>query len=401
MLHASRTRTQACHILGLLVVALLAMLSLPPDARAQSPTGSIPSLNATVTSLRFFESAYRAPPREQRAYTQRFDPARTRYVHWELTLEHPAPGRQRVFTIQSVWHHPDGRVLDRLTIQTVVGADWTWSYHNHSWTAVGPWPVGTYRVVLYVQGQQVASGAFEMGAAPSPAAPSPAAPSAAEQNAQGQRYFTQKKWEEALAAFNAAIAQDPTYADAYSNRAALYHRQGLYDRAIADATTALTFNPRSGVAYLNRGLAYTATGQAAQALADYTQAIEVGPHSLVRNHAYTSRAALYAKQGQTDQAIADYTQAIALEPDEEQAYHHRGALYADVKRQYDQAIADYTKAIMLNSKYAKAYESMAIAYYNKGDYTKAWVYVRQAQALDYQVAPTFLETLRKESQKAR
>ena len=392
MPHAIFTRAQTHHALGLLVAALLGLLCLPLDGGAPQPTGTIPSLEATVTSLQFFEGAFQAPPREQRAYTQRFDPTRTRYVHWELTLAHPAPSRQRVFTIQSVWHHPDGRVLARLTMQTVVGANWTWSYHNHSWTAVGPWPVGTYRVVLYVQGQQVASGAFEMGAAPSAAAPS-----AAEQNAQGQRYFTQKKWEEALAAFNAALALDPTYTDAYSNRAALYNRQGLYDRAIADATTAITLNPRSGVAYINRGLAYASTGQATQALADYTQAIEVAPPPLVRTHAYMNRAALYAKQGQTDQAIADYTQAIALDPDDEQAYHHRGALYADVKRQYDRAIADYTKAIALNPEYAKAYESRAIAYYNKGDYAAAWVNVYQAQALDYQVAPTFLEALRQSS----
>jgi hypothetical protein len=75
---------------------------MPPDAGAQQPTGTIPSLDATVTSLRFFESDYQAPPREQGAYTQRFDRAQTRYVHWELTLEHPAPGRRRVFSVQSV-----------------------------------------------------------------------------------------------------------------------------------------------------------------------------------------------------------------------------------------------------------------------------------------------------------
>lgn len=393
MPHAAAAWTQTCPPLGGLVLALLAVLALPPAAGPQSPMGSIPSLNAQVTSLRFFESAYRAPPREQRAYTQRFDPARTRYVHWELTLGHPAPGRQRVFAIQSVWHHPDGRVLDRLTMQTVVGATWTWSYHNHSRTAGGPWPVGTYRVVLYVQGQQVASGTFEMGVAPSPVAPS-----AAEQNAQGLTYFTEKKWEEALAAFSAAIAQDPTYANAYSNRAAVYHHQGLHDRAITDATTALRLNPRSGVAYINRGGAYASTGQTAQALADYTTAIEVD--SLVRTDAYMDRARLYAKQGQVDQAIADYTHVIALDPYQEKAYHHRGALYADVQRQYDPAIADFTKAIELDPRYAHAYESRAIAYYNKGEYPAAWEDVHKAQALGYEVKMDLLQALRKASGRA-
>jgi tetratricopeptide (TPR) repeat protein len=67
-------------MLGLLVTALLALRCMPPDAGAQQPTGTIPSIDARVTSLRFFESDYQAPPREQRAYTQRFDRAQTRYV---------------------------------------------------------------------------------------------------------------------------------------------------------------------------------------------------------------------------------------------------------------------------------------------------------------------------------
>ena len=53
MPHASPAWTQTCHILGLLVMALLALLCMPPDAGARQPTGTIPSLDATVTSLRF------------------------------------------------------------------------------------------------------------------------------------------------------------------------------------------------------------------------------------------------------------------------------------------------------------------------------------------------------------
>jgi hypothetical protein len=147
------TQTQPPHILGRLVAALLALLCLPSTAGTTSPTGTIPSLEATVTSLQFFEGASQAPPREQRAYTQRFDPARTRYVHWELTLAHPPPGRRRVFSIQSVWSHPDGRILARLSMHTAVEADWTWSYHHASWQPPAGWAAGTYRVELSVRGQ--------------------------------------------------------------------------------------------------------------------------------------------------------------------------------------------------------------------------------------------------------
>jgi hypothetical protein len=151
------------HPLGLLVTALLALLCLPTDAGTPQSTGTIPSLDATVTFLRFFEGEYQAPLREQRAYTQRFERAQTRYVHWGLPLAHPAPGRRRVFSIQSVWYHPDGHILARLPMHTVVEADWTWSYHYASWHATGGWAAGTYRVELYVRGQQIAVGQEPLG----------------------------------------------------------------------------------------------------------------------------------------------------------------------------------------------------------------------------------------------
>lgn len=97
-----------------------------------------------------------------------------------------------------------------------------------------------------------------------------------------------------------------------------------------------------------------------------------------------------------DEALADYARAIEDDPDgASQAYHNRGALYADVTRQYDRALADFTKALAIDPAYALAYESRAIAYYHLGDYARAWADVERAQALGHQVSPPLLEALRK------
>jgi hypothetical protein len=57
------------------------------DTGAQAPTGSIPSLNATVTALKFFEGPNMEdiPPLAARSYGARFDRARTRKMFWELS----------------------------------------------------------------------------------------------------------------------------------------------------------------------------------------------------------------------------------------------------------------------------------------------------------------------------
>ena len=51
--------------------------------------------------------------------------------------------------------------------------DWTWSYWHDGGQIIAkqtePWPVGSYRVDLYVAGAKVASGAFEIVNETSPA----------------------------------------------------------------------------------------------------------------------------------------------------------------------------------------------------------------------------------------
>jgi hypothetical protein len=84
---------------------LLAVLLLSSDVWSENPTGYIPSFNAKVISLRFFESPLPPDgvPREQRVYSNRFLKSQVRTIYWELSLTHPAPGRRVNFTIESVW----------------------------------------------------------------------------------------------------------------------------------------------------------------------------------------------------------------------------------------------------------------------------------------------------------
>ena len=66
---------------------------------------------------------------------------------------------------------------------------------------------------------------------------------------------------------------------------------------------------------------------------------------------------------------------------------------------HDRAIADYTKAVQIDSMFAEAHIGRATAYYNKGEYDKAWGDVRRAQRLGLQVPPEFLKALRETSGK--
>jgi hypothetical protein len=144
--------------------------SIPASLTVLKP--DIPSLNARVTSLRFYESGYDTVPPEEIVYAQRFASDTTRYINWVLDLEHPAPGQPRALEITAVWYQDNGtpswEEIHRHTLDTSIEGDWTWSYHEWGYGCDDPvdcWEVGSYRVDIYVAGKMITSAPFEIYAA--------------------------------------------------------------------------------------------------------------------------------------------------------------------------------------------------------------------------------------------
>jgi len=126
--------------------------------------GIVPVIQGKVTSLKFFESPFNAPPVNERIFTNRFVRTNTRYINWNVFFEYPAPGRRVDFEIEAVWYRPDGTVLTRQRTPTYAEPNWTNSNCNNGWGSeiAGNYPAGIYRVELYVDGSQIAKGYFEI-----------------------------------------------------------------------------------------------------------------------------------------------------------------------------------------------------------------------------------------------
>jgi tetratricopeptide (TPR) repeat protein len=114
--------------------------------------------------LKFYESGYNGISKDQRDYKTQFSKRTSRYIYWELNLSHPAPGRQIDFKIEAKWYKPNGSLLTREMSNSYVKSGWTWSYHNNGWgwETRDNWQRGKYRVELYIEGEKVTSGSFEV-----------------------------------------------------------------------------------------------------------------------------------------------------------------------------------------------------------------------------------------------
>ncbi|MDB5516984.1 MAG: hypothetical protein JWQ17_3742, partial [Tardiphaga sp.] len=96
-------------------------------------------------------------------------------------------------------------------------------------------------------------------------------------------------YDAAIADFNAAIAIDPRYANAWRNRGNAYLKKDDYDHAIADFTTALDIKLEDSEARVGRGIAYGKTGDYDRAIADYDKIITANPQdsAALSNRGYT------------------------------------------------------------------------------------------------------------------
>ena len=104
----------------------------PPPAAEAEPLPYVPSLNARVTGLRFFEQEFDPYlPSDARVYKKTFSHQTTRVVGWEVRLAYPPQPERIKYEIEAVYYRPDGTVFSRRSLDSYVDAGWTGS--RRSW----------------------------------------------------------------------------------------------------------------------------------------------------------------------------------------------------------------------------------------------------------------------------
>lgn len=93
----------------------------------------------------------------------------------------------------------------------------------------------------------------------------------------GRYYQGQKRYEQALAAYDRALKADPAFAEARNGKGVIYARQGKYEQAIAEFKAALEYAPRAAHIHNNLGYAFYLQGQYENAAASMEQAVALDP----------------------------------------------------------------------------------------------------------------------------
>lgn len=152
------------------------------------------------------------------------------------------------------------------------------------------------------------------------------------------------RFEEALAAYDAALALDPANPDAWNNRGSALRSLGRLRLAMDSFARALSLNPAQVEALNNLGAMLCDFDRAGEGLHHLDRAVALAPGL---PEAYNGRGLALAVLGRPEEALSSFGRALALRPDFADALANRGDVLAALGRA-DEAAADHRRALEIN-----------------------------------------------------
>ncbi len=133
----------------------------------------------------------------------------------------------------------------------------------------------------------------------------------------GRILFDERRYAEALAHFDRALAGESGFSFAFADRARTRAALEDWAGAAADLEQALRLDPQDPWSWLDRGKLRLRARRLQEAEADFSRCLALDPDNFL---ARVLRAGLLEEQGRAAEAIADYEAALRLRPDYDFAY---------------------------------------------------------------------------------
>jgi tetratricopeptide (TPR) repeat protein len=91
------------------------------------------------------------------------------------------------------------------------------------------------------------------------------------------QYLSEGKTEDALAVFDEALSENPSYPSAFVGKAIALMELGRFDESRENFDRAIQLNEKLAAAYANRGILNDRAGKYREAVRDYRTAVELDP----------------------------------------------------------------------------------------------------------------------------
>lgn len=180
--------------------------------------------------------------------------------------------------------------------------------------------------------------------------------------------------DEALAAFDRAIALDPAYPDPWWNRSNALWLAGRFEEAEQAGRDATRKKPDAPEAWLNLGMALVSLERREEAIACWEKAAELRPDFAL---AWNNLGNALREMGRPAEAEVKCRKALECDPANVQAMNNLGNALLD-QGQLEEAGEQYRRAVSLKPDYAEAHNNLAVCNILLARYDEAAVSARYA-----------------------
>jgi stress-induced-phosphoprotein 1 len=228
---------------------------------------------------------------------------------------------------------------------------------------------------------------------------------------EGNNLYKAKKFEEALAAYDEAIAIDPTNMTFLSNKAAVYFTQKKYDECIEECTKAIEVGRENKASFDDRAKALARCAKAYQKKGDLGKAIEFCEAAQLESYSKETQRLLkslelekkkkdamdyqdaekaeeakqrgndFFRQKEFAKAVAEYEEAVKRAPKDAAIRNNLSAALAKIM-DFNGAKTQIEKALELDPKYVKAWARKGDIEFAFKEYHKAMDSYKQGLELE-------------------
>jgi stress-induced-phosphoprotein 1 len=223
---------------------------------------------------------------------------------------------------------------------------------------------------------------------------------AVEAKMRGNELYKSKKFDEALAAYDEAIALDPTNMTFINNKAAVYFTAKKYDECIEACNEAVEVGKANRAPFEERAKALTRCAKAYQKKGDLGKAIECCKEAQLENYDKTTERLM--KNWELDKKKAD---AAAYHDDDKAEEAKQRGNEAFRNKNWGEAVKEYEEAVKRAPNNAPIRNNLAAALCKIMDFNGAKTHIEKAIEIDPKYVKAWarkgdIEVLIKENHKA-
>jgi len=173
----------------------------------------------------------------------------------------------------------------------------------------------------------------------------------------GNALQQERRFEEAIAAYDLALRLKPDFMEAHNNRGNALKSLGRLEEALAAYDMVIRLAPDLAIAHFNRGFTLKDMHRLEESIASYDEAIRLKPDLA---EAHLNRGNVLRSLKSLEAAIASYDRALRIRPDYADVHSNRGFALQELGL-LDEAVAAYDRAIRLSPGSVGAYNNRGSA----------------------------------------